>query len=352
MKRIIICADGTWNRPEENIEEDIPTNVLKLARGIAPTDDEGNKQIVFYDWGIGSYHDKLSGGGFGAGLEKNVMDGYRFLVHNYEEGDKIYLFGFSRGAYTIRSLSGLLNNCHILKGAEAKRVEQAFKLYKNPDKDYKPNGTEAKKWREKYSLSNSGQVTFVGAWDTVGAMGLPFSFFGLIKDEHRFYDRKLGGNITVARHALSLDERRDDFEPTIWTLDKDHPETDLKQVWFAGVHSDIGGGYTPAPEDDGKALSDIPMKWIIQEAKQQGLKFDDFLEDSLQNLKPQAKQHDEYKGFLRFLGKYVREIPDVNETPTRVHSSVKERYENTDYQSTPIEEYRKKNDGVWPPIEE
>jgi uncharacterized protein (DUF2235 family) len=83
MKRIIICADGTWNRPEENIEEDFPTNVLKFARGIAPKDAEGTKQVVFYDWGIGSYHDKLSGGGFGAGLEKNVMDGYMFILHKY-----------------------------------------------------------------------------------------------------------------------------------------------------------------------------------------------------------------------------------------------------------------------------
>ena len=123
MKRIIICADGTWNRPEQPGSDEYPTNVLKFARGIAAHDADGIKQVVFYDWGIGSYHDKVTGGGLGAGLEKNVMDGYRFLVHNYEKGEEIFVFGFSRGAYTVRSLTGLINNCGILKGQESSLKE-------------------------------------------------------------------------------------------------------------------------------------------------------------------------------------------------------------------------------------
>ena len=342
MKRLIICADGTWNKPEENIEEDFPTNVLKFARGIAPKGEDDIKQVVFYDWGIGSYHSSATGGAFGAGLEKNVMDGYRFLVHNYEPGDEIYLFGFSRGAYTVRSLSGFINNCNILKGSESRRIEEAFQLYKDPD--YTPMDDYTVDWRNKYSIPESHIVHFVGVWDTVGAVGLPVSFFGLIKDKHRFYDNKLGSNVTTARQALSLDEKRDDFEPTIW---EPNENVDLKQVWFAGVHTDVGGGYKDDP--DGTNLADIPMTWIMNEANKQGLAFENFLIES--QLNPIASQHDEYKGLMRFLGKYIREIPDPEKIPTSVHISVKVRYENSDYTSTPIEKYIEKyND--WPTIEE
>ena len=341
MKRIIICADGTWNRPEENLEEDFPTNVLKFARGIAPKGKDGVKQIVFYDWGIGSYHNKMVGGGLGAGLEKNVMDGYRFLVHNYEVGDEIYLFGFSRGAYTVRSLSGLINNCSILKGSEANRIEEAFKLYKKPE--YSPNGDYSVNWRKKHSIEGSKIIKFIGVWDTVGAMGLPVSFFGLIKDKHLFYDNKLGSNVEIARHALSLDEKRNDFEPTMWKKNK---KVDLKQVWFAGVHTDVGGGYKP--DSDDTVLSDIPMLWLMTEASLVGLTFEDFL--TVNKVNALATQHDEYKGMMRFLGKYVRKIPNPKIMPTLVHSSVKERYENSSYKSTPIENFIKKY-GRWPEIE-
>ena len=235
MKRIIICSDGTWNRPERiGHEEDNPTNVLKFARGIASKDSKDVKQIVFYDWGIGSYHDSATAGAFGAGLEKNVMDAYRFLVHNYDAGDEIFLFGFSRGAYTVRSLCGLINNSGVLQSSKGYLVEEAFVKYKN--KDIEPNGTEMLEWRKENSIEDKTKINFVGVWDTVGAMGLPISVFGLIKDKHLFYDNKLGSNIETARHALSLDEQRKDFKPTIW---EPKQGVDIQQVWFAGVHADV-----------------------------------------------------------------------------------------------------------------
>ncbi len=342
MKRIIICADGTWHRPEEDLEKDFPTNVLKLARGIAPSDPNGIKQVVFYDWGLGSYHNSLISGTFGAGLEKNVVDGYRFLVHNYELGDEIYLFGFSRGAYTVRSLCGFINNCNILKGSESNRIEEAFQLYKNPG--HAPNGSYSKEWKDSYTVPGSSKVRFVGVMDTVGSVGVPVSFFGLIKDKDRFYDNKLGSNILTARHALSLDELRDDFEPTIW-LPREN--VGLKQVWFAGVHGDIGGGYEH--DTDGSVLSDIPLSWLMKEAGMIGLTFEEFL--SPNTLNPLATLHNEYKGFYRFLGKYTREIPDPNEIPTSVHVSVKERHDSGQYESKTIENYVEKY-GNWPVIEE
>jgi len=365
MKNIIICSDGTWNRPEEfgKENEQHPTNVLRFARGIAPRDSNDNKQVVFYDWGIGSYHNSLTGGGMGAGLEKNVMDGYRFLVHNYEPGDRIYLFGFSRGAYTVRSLCGMLNNCHILKTENAKLVEAAFNLYKT--RSHKPNGDHSKNWRSKYSRPNSGHVHFIGVWDTVGALGLPGSFLGMLKDKHLFYDHELGSNIGTARHALSLDETRNDFEPTIW---KPRPEVDLKQVWFAGVHSDVGGSY--APDKDKTVLSDIPLMWMLREAKKVGLSFEDYFPVPASRLNPKAPQNDEANRIIfRILGREAREIPIPNENEpnlkkrqpkTLVHVSVKERYgkkvmypkkRQKTYISEPIENFVAKT-GKWPEIEE
>ncbi len=343
MKRIMICADGTWNRPEQLNQEQYPTNVLTFARHALAQDEAGTKQIVFYDWGIGSYHDPLSGGGFGSGLEKNVMDCYRFLVHNYDVGDEIYLFGFSRGAYTIRSLCGLINNCSLLKSANGHLIEKAFDLYKT--KKYTPKSQFSSDWREKYAIAPSVNIHFVGVWDTVGALGLPFSIFGLIKDKHLFYDRKLGSNIKTVRHALALDEQRDDFEPTIWEPRND---ADLAQVWFAGVHSDVGGSYKP--DADGKVLSEIPMQWLLTEAENNGLVFDNELHQKAltAHLSVNASQHNEYKGKYKLLGKRIREIPPQTINPTYVHSSVKTRY-LSGYKSQPIENYINKH-GQWPPI--
>lgn len=342
MKRIVICSDGTWNRPETGKKKEYPTNVLQFARGVAPCCSNQHQQVVFYDWGIGSYHDSVTGGGFGEGLEKNVMDAYRFLIHNYNIGDEIYLFGFSRGAYTVRSLCGMMNNCSLLKSQYGHMVHEAFDLYK--DKRKKPSGEFSRIWREKYAIQQEVKVNFVGVWDTVGSMGLPKTFFGLSKDKHLFYDNKMGSNIVCARHALSLDERRNDFEPTIW---EPKEGVDLKQVWFAGCHSDIGGSY--GPDKDDTYLSDIPMNWMMDEAEKLGLRFDGYLRS--RPLNHNSKQHNEYKRMFKLLGAYERQIPDLNKIPTLVHSSVKKRYETSKYASRPLEAYFKKSKGKWPPIE-
>mgnify|MGYP000132639946 CR=1 FL=1 len=338
MKRIVICADGTWNRPEQLNKKQYPTNVLQFARAIAPKDQNNIKQVVFYDWGIGSYHDSLTGGGLGKGLEKNVMDGYRFLVHNYEPGDEIYLFGFSRGAYTVRSLCGLINNCSILKSQHGNLVEQAFDIYKTKSK--KPKGEFSTNWRQEYAIAPQVKINFVGVWDTVGSMGLPFTIFGLIKDKHLFYDRKIGSNIIKARHALALDESRRDFEPTIW---EHKPNVDMKQVWFAGNHSDIGGSYSP--DKDGTTLADIPKQWLMSEAQKSGLEFEPYF--TTVQINALATGHNEYKGKYKLLGKHIRSIPDPKENLTYIHHTVKERYSNSDYRNLSLDNYYKKH-GNWP----
>jgi len=138
VANIVVCADGTWNKPEEKIEKDFPTNVLKLARAISP--ENGIKQHVFYDWGLGSYHSNLSASATRCGIHKNILDGYRYIVQSCSPADNIYLFGFSRGAYTVCALSGLINNCGILKRPDARLVTEAWKIYKSPSKKNHPRG--------------------------------------------------------------------------------------------------------------------------------------------------------------------------------------------------------------------
>ena len=328
MKRIIICADGTWNKPEVDLDKDFPTNVLKFSRAIEPVDGNGVIQTVFYDWGIGSYHSGAAGGALGAGLDKNIKDAYRFIVHNYNVGDELFFFGFSRGAYTVRSLCGLINNCSILKKENANLINAAFDLYKNSK--YYVSHPKSLAFRKENSLSNSTPIKFVGVWDTVGSMGLPTSIFGFIKPKNLFYDNKIGSIIETARHALSIDEIRKDFEPTIWEQDKLN-KVDLKQVWFAGNHSDVGGSYKP--DRDGRVLSEIPMLWMKKEAELQKLKFQKHIDVKTNAL---AKKHNEQKKFYKLLGKHER--PILAETP--IHISVKERFEkNTSYRPTKLVEY-------------
>ena len=263
MANIVICADGTWNRPEDDIEKNFPTNVLKLARSIAPNSRE-KKQHVFYDWGLGTHHSSIISGATGRGIHKNILDGYRYIVQNYAAGDQIYLFGFSRGAYTVRALCGLINNCGIVKRKDAKLINHAWGIYKSPAKKNHPNGNNAQDFRRSH-CHRSRKVHFVGVWETVGALGIPSSVMGLLDGNDEFYDTKMGGNVQFARHGLAIDEKRVDFQPTIWRA---RTGVDLKQVWFCGSHSDIGGSYPP--DKDGRSVADITLGWMMDEASRSG----------------------------------------------------------------------------------
>lgn len=335
-KRIVICADGTWNRPEKNLKEDFPTNVLRFARAIKPVADDQFPQQVFYDWGVGSYYDEFKGGITGEGLEKNVMDDYRYIVQNYSPGDELFLFGFSRGAYTVRSLCGFINNCGIVKRPDANLIEAAFKHYKNTKKAFKPKGQKSIEFRTEHSHP-SQEIKFIGVWDTVGALGIPISFLGFLNKEDEFYDSKMGSNIKIARHALAIDEKRKDFEPTIWEVRKG---VDLKQVWFAGVHSNVGGSYPP-DKNTGGLLSDIPLNWMIDESTAAGLSFEQHLITGL-NPRSDAKLHNSMKWYYRSRGRLHRKI-NHGKGSVFIHKSVKERWDNNPkYRPRELVKYVKK----------
>ena len=314
MKRIVICADGTWNRPEKDLKEDVPTNVLRLARAIEPVDGNKTPQQVFYDWGLGSYHDEWTAGTTGKGIHKNIMDGYRYIVQNYSPGDELFFFGFSRGAYTVRSLCGLINNCGILKRPDARLIQRAFNHYKRPEPAYAPRGQRSKAFRNRYAHA-SNDVAFLGVFDTVGALGIPFSFLGFLNSEDEFHDSKAGPNVRIARHALAIDEKRYDFKPTIL---RPRRNLDLKQVWFVGCHSDVGGGYKP---DKGGSLSDIPLDWMIAEARKAGLAVESHLQRGLKP-KPTATLHDSSSLKFRSWKDTWRPIKRTAE----IHDSVQQRW--------------------------
>ena len=331
-KRIVICADGTWNDPED----DNPTNVLRVARAIRPVAADGMRQVVLYDWGIGSYYASISGGVSGRGMIKNIQDGYRFIVQNYKPGDQIFLFGFSRGAYTVRCLAGLLNNCGVLRRTRADSIPEAFRFYKN--RRVRPGSGRAADWRKRHTgRRGRGLVDFIGVWDTVGALGVPTRVLAFAEESDLFFDAEMGSNIRVARHAVAIDEQRADFRPTLW-----HPKDgiDMAQVWFAGVHADVGGGYARSTEDG--LLSDVPLAWMATEAAAAGLEFEQHLYRK-RDLDPGAPAHKSHKRFWRVLGRSQRSIPD----DAIMHRSVRQRFRAGTYESPSLGDWLDSRNGDW-----
>jgi uncharacterized protein (DUF2235 family) len=331
MKRIVVCADGTWQSPES----DHPTHVMRLARGIAPEGQGATKQVVFYDWGVGSDGDRIRAGATGAGIDKNIMDCYRFIVHNYDRGDQLYLFGFSRGAYTVRSLAGMIRNCGLMRRAHAQRIPEAYELYRGRSKASAPTETKAAAFRKAYAVADITPIEFVGVWDTVGALGIPAPFLGTLNSgRYLFHDTEPSKIIRHARHAVAIDENRQDFEPALWTP---KPGLDLKQVWFAGVHTDVGGGY----ED--RSLGDYAGLWLAQEAQACGLSFEKHF---LKGLQPDCcgPQHNEYTGVYRIMRRSV-----VREVEPLLHRSVRQRWDalGSKYRSPALRALLERVGGDW-----
>jgi len=269
VKRIVLCADGTWNHPDQvDRGQSRPSNVAKIALSVAP-EGNGARQALFYDKGVGTaWNQRLLGGAFGAGLNRNIGDIYKFLADQYVPGDEVYLFGFSRGAYTVRSVAGLIRNAGLLKRHYLHLFKDGFRLYRRRDKASHPTAIEATLFRKMYSYDV--RIRFIGVWDTVGAYGIPLrglrSVNRLLGLE--FHDVRLSRYVDFAYQALAIDEKRAPFTPTLW---EQHPEArgqTLEQRWFSGVHTNVGGGY----EDTG--LSDLAFEWLRSEAEACGLVFD------------------------------------------------------------------------------
>jgi uncharacterized protein (DUF2235 family) len=288
MKRIIMLIDGTWN--EEGKGND--TNIAKLdpnypkdkeaaAPLIKPVAADGTKQLAFYHDGVGNDPDFVKhwlGGAIGIGLRKIVLDAYQTVATNYERGDEIYILGFSRGAYAARALAGLIGASGIQRSAKPEGFDAMldaiwnhFRVDPEVRKGAKAANSGDQKAIDTYNkvaaentIDPSPRIKCVGVFDTVGSYGVPagiglaalgryvtLAFLG-------FHDTEIGSHVDVALHAVAVDERRRPFVPTFWTAPKDKlPQTHVEQTWFAGVHCNIGGGYTDA------GLSDQALIWMI-----------------------------------------------------------------------------------------
>jgi len=271
MKRIAICCDGTWNKADQQY----PTNVAKVTSCITAYGN-GAEQRIFYDNGVGTGGpvNKILGGILGLGLAANVWDAYRFLVDNYESGDELYFFGFSRGAYTARSTVGMIRKCGILRRDQAGHLEEAYRLYKNSKVG--PDDCTAKTFRRDHSVLREEEpvdatpVKFIGVWDTVGALGVPVNIISRFTAKYyQFHDVALSRSVENAYQALAIDEKRRDYIATLW---EQHPKATnqrLEQRWFAGVHRNIGGGTVDSRQPD------RTFRWIQQKAAACGLAFDE-----------------------------------------------------------------------------
>lgn len=259
-KRIAFCADGTWDTADKH------TNVYKLFKSLPVTSD----QMPFYDDGVGATGNpvlKVAGGAFGTGLWAKIKEGYTKIAHVYESGDEVFLFGFSRGAYTARSLAGMISACGLpTKNFTDDLVDTAFTAYR--EKEHRQAILE----KLKDNNMEAAKIKMVGVWDTVGSLGIPSVFGASDPIVYGFLDTSLHPNIENAYHALAIDEKRAEFPATLWQ-GPTAPGQTLEQVWFTGVHSDIGGG---EPDDlpGTSALSDITLGWMMSKASALGLQID------------------------------------------------------------------------------
>ena len=272
-KRIVICADGTWNSAKATVAvgSSATTNVWLTYQIVKPEASDGTPQLAYYHPGVGTggFIDRVWGGLSGHGLDRNIKDCYRFLVDNYHPGDYVYLFGFSRGAYTVRSLAGFMRNCGIIDNEKLEEresidaaIDEAFSLYRKRGDESAPSAQESVDFRVQHSHPDF-RITCIGVWDTVGSLGIPVGLLGRLTSHMRFgfHDVTLSSWVDCAFHAVAIDERRRPFVPTLWVQQPDAKQRGqrVEQRWFTGVHSDVGGGY---PWNE-RGLATLTLRWMI-----------------------------------------------------------------------------------------
>ena len=267
MKRIVLCFDGTWNTPDDSgdVDANASTNVHRLYEAVLPKDGAGIAQARWYQAGVGTrWYNRISGGIAGVGLTRNLLDGYKRLVELYEEGDQIFIFGFSRGAYTARSLGGLIRNCGVLREPRVGLINEAHQIYRTRGDG--ADSEQAAAFRRKFARET--EIECLGVWDTVGALGIPLRSFDFFNRQfYEFHDTKLSGMVKNAFQALALDEHREPYQATMWNPST-RPGQRLEQAWFPGAHANVGGGY----RNDRQA--EIALCWMMNRAAECGLALD------------------------------------------------------------------------------
>lgn len=305
-KNIVVCCDGTANEFAQN-----RTNVIKLYSTLDP---DGPEQVSFYHPGIGTMEPfgslspitrkltRLLGMAVGYGLGNDIRDAYAFLMQSYEPGDQIYLFGFSRGAFTVRAVASLIHMYGMIRKGNEPLIPYAIRMLMGIQRAKSPNDVAeyfdlAHQFLETMACAKP-QIRFVGVWDTVSSVGW-------IENPLHLPAEANNPDIEIGRHAVSIDEHRAFFRSHLWQPPSDPTKPrgprDVMQVWFPGVHCDVGGGYPEAES----GISKYALKWILDEAKAAGLKVDPLKESEVLGLsegsqyapaKPDAKKHESLTG--------------------------------------------------------
>lgn len=361
-KNIIVCADGTGNKggssPDSNVYR-VYKMVNKYHHGPCKDGVDVNEQILFYDNGIGTSKNKIIravSAGIGLGFKDNVCDLYKFIARNYKKNDRIYFFGFSRGASTVRACNGMISKCGLVKSGDLgnsalqKKVDEVYEAYKkhktHPEPAKKLKGDDDGSW-------GAVDIEFLGVWDTVVALGFPkrtditdpisgllnvtFAMLEKCFDilfPHNFYHYKLTDNVKYACQALAIDDERTAFWPYVWQEKniegaKDRTPDNVNQVWFTGMHANVGGGY----ERDG--LAGIPLHWLMQQAEEKGLVFNSDAAQIVQNSSHiHGRMYDTRLGLKMIYRYHPREIEKLCKTnkgqsilldKIKIHNSVIER---------------------------
>ena len=277
-KRLALFLDGTWNVVSDN------TNVWRLRSLFALVGGDGCEQRAYYSTGLGTkFGEKVRGGMFWSGIDTAITSAYEWLIENYEPNDEIFIFGFSRGAYTARSLSGFISKCGLLQRGAPLGVNQLYKRYRRSgeqtireliaeQKDKTAGHTFEEGWMLKYA--QPVPIKFIAVFDTVGALGVPFPIFRRLKGSaYPFLNTGLRQNNEYAFHAMAIDEHRKAFLNSLWTNQgaitaKPRAIERTEQRWFVGAHANVGGGCFDDP------LAQIPLKWLVRKAATLGLAFE------------------------------------------------------------------------------
>ncbi|MBI5868629.1 MAG: DUF2235 domain-containing protein [candidate division Zixibacteria bacterium] len=310
-KNIVVFSDGTGQDGGTGFN----TNVYELFGMIL---DRSPEQIIFYDRGVGTGARKVAGLITGLGISKNIRDCYEFIYDNFEAGDQIFLFGFSRGAATVRSLSGFIHLFGILPPSRPELIKRAYRIYKISNQEKRER--KAAIFRERNHIKHWTKIRFLGVWDTVAALGLPFKSLSGLLDKipywrHKFHNFSLSDSVEHAVQALAIDDERKVFHPVLWEPVIRGYQT-MQQVWFCGMHTDVGGGYKES------GLSDIALEWMVQKAVEHGLRIYP-KQDRDCHPDPNAIMHDSRKGGLAFLyRKEARSWDHAKYGKPTVHESV------------------------------
>jgi uncharacterized protein (DUF2235 family) len=368
-KNIIICADGTGNKGGAGDD----TNVYKLYKGLDLTDN--SNQIAYYHDGVGTNENKYLkalSGALGFGFKSNINNLYRFLAKNYIPGDNIYLFGFSRGAATVRALAGMIQTVGLLDRNNSEimtdgflddlkldlQVMKAMRAYSR----YKTHPQDAESYMQK-KTHGVVPIEMIGVWDTVSALGFPQDTSMLvvlaskILDKvsdwvipHHFYNYQLDKNVKNVYHALAIDDDRATFHPKVWNETRQDRPKNIEQVWFAGAHSNVGGGYPRS------GLSSVALSWMLNHAMDRGVLFNsDIKHDTRNDANANGKIYDPRAGMMvyyKFAPRHINNLctkdgVSILQGDIKIHSSVFERIKYSDYAPILPNTYEIINNSEW-----